>query len=234
VKDVLFAGVALALALVVPARAAPLVVAELYTSQGCSSCPPADALLGELKRSQANLLPLAFHVDYWDRLGWKDPYSLAGATLAQRRADAALGSDIYTPQLVVNGRRAVVGSDRAAVFASLAAAANDAASATLALSWQGGAVAIELGGSFVSGGILWLIGFDEQHMTPVGRGENAGRQLTEVNIVRDIRTLDEWDGMARHLRVARPSGERAAVLLRAADGTILAAGLLPGQKSAEE
>ena len=96
-------------------------VLELFTSQSCSSCPPAEALLAELA-SQPGVLALGLHVDYWDRLGWKDPYSSAGYTARQRRYAALLDDDsIYTPELVVNGRTGVVGSDRRAVASAITA-----------------------------------------------------------------------------------------------------------------
>src|SRR4051812_17852201 len=98
------------------------VVVELFTSQGCSSCPPADALLGELTR-RADVLPLAFHVDYWNRLGWKDPYSSAESTARQRTYARQLGlRTIYTPQMVVDGGIDVVGSERADVLKAIDAA----------------------------------------------------------------------------------------------------------------
>jgi hypothetical protein len=95
-------------------------VVELFTSQGCSSCPPADKLLGELAR-RSDVLTLAYHVDYWNNLGWKDPFASADATRRQRRYAGALGlSGIYTPQMVVDGAIDAVGSDRRAVEAALA------------------------------------------------------------------------------------------------------------------
>src|SRR5260221_3177098 len=95
------------------------VVVELFTSQGCSSCPPADALLGELTR-HADVLPLAFHVDYWNRLGWKDPYSSAESTARQRTHSRQLGlRTTYTPQMVVDGGIDVVGSERADVLKAI-------------------------------------------------------------------------------------------------------------------
>src|SRR6516165_3499017 len=98
------------------------VVVELFTSEGCSSCPPADALLAELA-TRSDLLALSFHVDYWDRLGWKDPFSSAMATRRQDRYARLLGLDaVYTPQVVVDGHWQTVGSDREAVAQAVAQA----------------------------------------------------------------------------------------------------------------
>jgi hypothetical protein len=100
------------------ADARPVVV-ELFTSQGCSSCPPADALLGELAR-RGDVLALGFHISYWDGLGWRDPFSSQSSTDRQRAYARLLGTgQVYTPQMVVDGRREMVGSDRAAVLAAL-------------------------------------------------------------------------------------------------------------------
>ncbi len=97
-----------------------LVVVELFTSQGCSSCPPADAFLKDLARTRPDVLALGFHVTYWNGLGWRDPYSLDEATQRQRRYASLLSLDsVYTPQMVVDGRRDVVGSDRSAAAAAI-------------------------------------------------------------------------------------------------------------------
>ncbi len=105
-------GLTSAVAVNAPAQTSPVVV-ELFTSQSCSSCPPADAFLTDLARQRRDLLPLPFHVTYWNDLGWKDPFSFEAATARQRGYAAALGDDhIYTPEMVVNGVRSFVGSDR--------------------------------------------------------------------------------------------------------------------------
>ena len=107
------------------ADTAPTIVVDLFTSQGCSSCPPADALLVELARDRPDVLPLAFHVTHWNNLGWQAPFSFAGAADRQRRYAVTLGLDtIYTPQMVVDGRTDVVGSDRPAVWRALQRAAS--------------------------------------------------------------------------------------------------------------
>src|ERR1700761_4076788 len=106
------------------AQEAPVVV-ELFTSQGCSSCPPADAFLTDLARQRRDILPLAFHVTYWDYLGWKDLYSLDAATARQRDYARHLGEDgVYTPQMVVDGAKGFVGSSRAEGLSAIASAAH--------------------------------------------------------------------------------------------------------------
>src|SRR5271154_2289788 len=101
------------------------VVLELFTSQGCSSCPPADALLKKLSAENSQLLPLSFHVDYWNYLGWKDPYSSPANTDRQRGYASALDGQVYTPELVVNGAVGVVGSDEGSVRNAIATAQYD-------------------------------------------------------------------------------------------------------------
>lgn len=217
------------LAPVAAAQAAPApVVVELFTSQSCSSCPPGDALLAELRRTRPELLPLDFHVDYWNRLGWKDPYSSAAATDRQRRYATALGSDVYTPQLVVAGASQVIGSDRDAVLAAIAAAeaAPSSPGVMLGLGLHGAALTIDVGAGQGQGELV-LIGFDDKHTTRVGQGENGGRVLTEVNIVRSLRRLGGWNGAPLHLRAQPPAGQHAALLLAdPSSGRILAAALL--------
>lgn len=205
----------------------PLVV-ELFTSQSCSSCPPADALLGTLARERPDLLALSFHVTYWNRLGWQDSFSLPAATERQRNYAAVLrrsayAGTLYTPQMVIDGRRDAVGSRPGGVLAAIAAeAAARSEHIPLALGTDGAAVTIQAGAG--SGrGTLWLVGFDPRHVVSVRAGENRGRRLTYTNVVRSLAAAGTWQGAPMRLQAARPEGERLALLLQAADGSILGA-----------
>ena len=198
---------------------------ELFTSEGCSSCPPADAVLAGLARARPDLLPLSFHVTYWNYLGWQDPFSFAGATERQRQYVArSAGSGIYTPAMVVDGRRDVIGSDGPAVAAALAQAKAEAqTAATVDVARDGNTLTISLGAGLGRGSIL-LIGFDHLHQTHVGRGENGGRTLLEANIVRSMTVAGQWTGQASQFAAVAPAGEDVAVIVQAEDGRILAAG----------
>lgn len=212
------------------AQAEPIrAVVELFTSQGCSSCPPADQLLGELA-NQPGVMTLAFHVDYWDRLGWKDPFSLREATARQQDYAQKMGlHGVYTPQMVVNGRADVVGSDRRAVRATL-----DGGSGIYPLSLSISDGKLSIGGD-LSGlkepAEVTLIAYDAQAETSVPRGENAGRTLREYSIVRGIYPAGVWEGPAQPLRfdltAIQANAMRAAILIQArGHGPILAAGTI--------
>ncbi len=201
------------------------VVLELFTSQGCSSCPPADAVVADLARSRPDLLPLTFHVTYWNNLGWQDPFSFPAATERQRRYVAAsVSPNVYTPAMVVDGRHDVVGSDRAAVEAALARAEAEATTAApVAVARAGNALTITVGAGTGAGRVL-LLGYDRQHQTHVGRGENGGRTLLEANIVRSMGVAGAWTGQVLHLSAPLPAGDEAAVIVQADDGRVLGAG----------
>lgn len=222
----LLTGLLAATALAVPPAIAaerPVVV-ELFTSQGCSSCPPADALLSTLA-DRPEVLALAFHVDYWNRLGWTDPFSGPWATARQTAYAAQMGSSqIYTPQAVIDGRSDVVGSDRAAMESAIAAARSEPAVAVLLTTSESG-LQVAVDPTAPTDAVLWLVGFDDRHDTPVRRGENAGRTLVDRNVVRSLTRLDGWSPGGT-VAAARPAGDRAAVLLQAADGHILGAARL--------
>jgi hypothetical protein len=214
-----------ALVVALPAVAAPErpVVLELFTSQGCSSCPPADAYLSELSHQRTDVLPLAFHVTYWNNLGWKDPYSLDVATQRQSEYGARFGDGSYTPEMVVDGKTGLVGSNRSAAEAAIETAKQSGVTAaTVAAAQKGKDISITVGAGTGSARVL-LIGYDSEHRTTVGRGENSGRTLIESNIVRSMEQIGEWNGASLTLSVAMQAGEKAAVILEAPDGTIIGA-----------
>lgn len=184
----------------------PVVVVELFTSQGCSSCPPADAHLGELA-ARAEVVALGLHVDYWDRLGWKDPFAARWATERQRAYAAALGArTVYTPQMVIDGRLDVVGSRRMVVDAALDARARDPEPrVTVTLTEVGGRLALSVGAGAGRGAVM-LARYQRAAVTDVPRGENAGRRLADVNAARDLAAVAEWTGAPLTLELAPPPG----------------------------
>ena len=214
-------------ALLSPAVAAERpVVVELFTSQGCSSCPPADAYLIELSKGRRDVLPLAFHVTYWDQLGWKDPFSLPSATERQSQYGRRFGDGSYTPQIVVDGAAGMVGSHRSAVASAIERAKRESVTAAaVSVTRNGKLVSIEVGSGSGNGRVL-LIGFDREHTTPIGRGENGGRTLTEANIVRSIRPVGQWSGSPLKISEQFPEGQDVEVVLEAPNGQVIGASRL--------
>jgi hypothetical protein len=202
------------------------VVVELFTSQGCSSCPPANAYLNELSRDRRDILPLAFHVTYWDRLGWKDPFSLPAATQRQDRYGHRFGDGSYTPEMVVDGAASMVGSDRGDVGSAIEnAKRRSQTAAAVSVIRNGAQVSIQVDSGRGAAKVL-LIGFDHEHTTAIGRGENSGRTLTEANVVRSIRSVGQWSGTPLRLSEPFPEGQDVAVVLEAPDGQIIGASRL--------
>ena len=212
------------------------VVVELFTSQGCSSCPPADAYLGELAR-QPGIIALAFHVDYWDYIGWRDPLASPEATERQRRYTQALGARyLYTPEMVIDGRQDATGSDRAAVSRLIRSQRDAGAKVPLTVREKAedkytiGIPAADYRGTAT----VWMALFDREHTTAVERGENSGRSLRDYNAVRELRRLGSWSGKAIQIPVemALKPANGCAILLQAdhqpgdGQGPILGAALL--------
>ncbi|TNE38049.1 MAG: DUF1223 domain-containing protein [Alphaproteobacteria bacterium] len=178
----------------------PKSVMELYTSQGCSSCPPADRLMGDLVKDK-DVLGLSFAVTYWDYIGWKDTFgSPANDARQAHYRDSFHARYVYTPQMVVDGRTHVVGSDRNGVTALLDK--DEAAAPPLTLAWnrKGDILEVDLPQGSEEAQI-WLFGYDTAKSVNVGRGENSGRSLTYHNIVRDIHDAGSWDGSPRKLEL---------------------------------
>ncbi len=198
---------AAALALAVPAAAGErATVVELYTSQGCNSCPPADAILGDLA-ARDDVIALSFHIDYWDYLGWKDTFSSAESTSRQKQYARFLGSrGVYTPQMVIGGVAHAVGSRRERVEELIdAVAARDGQRTEVSLvEGAPGEVLVRIGAAppdFTSDrkSAIWLVRFDASQTVPIERGENAGRTITYHRVVRAIERIGWWKGEALEL-----------------------------------
>jgi len=175
----------------------PLAVVELFTSQGCTSCPPADALLAELAHS-GDVVALAYHVDYWDYLGWRDTLANSDNTARQYEYSNAFGSrSVYTPQAVVNGRVHVNGADRAALDEAIDAASQAGAlPVEVELAYEGDTVVIETGSGNVPGGEahVILVYFNPATEVEITRGRNKGRSFTFWNSVSRFHSAGVWHG----------------------------------------
>jgi hypothetical protein len=223
---------AAALAVLLPASAAPILaqpppttVLELFTSQGCISCPPADTLFAQYAR-RPDVLALTFNVDYWDYLGWKDTLANPDNTDRQRRYAAARGdAQVYTPQLVVDGRTHVIGSDPKQVDRAILDAAGGL-SVALALAASQDAITVTVADAWkpdLPHATLWLVMYNPTINVSVERGENGGRMLTYTNVVRKLRPIAMWKGS--QLSVDIPMSElthakaiRGAVILQVDKG----------------
>jgi hypothetical protein len=175
----------------------PRAVVELFTSQGCSSCPAADKLLSELQSDPA-FLPLSLAIDYWDYLGWKDTLALPGHTSRQRAYSKMRGDrEIYTPQAVINGVAQAIGSDRAGIETAVAQSYSDAAplSVPLELSVTAEHVSVKIPSRKEAvGGEVWLCPITASVSVGIGRGENRGHTITYTNVVRRWIKLGTWTG----------------------------------------
>jgi len=203
------------------AQAEPCAVLELFTSQGCSSCPPADKLLGELA-ADPSLVTISVPIDYWDYLGWKDTLADPRNT-ARQKAYAHVRGDgqVYTPQVVVNGALHALGSDRAAIERAIAQSRKGGAMSlppvTLALA--DGQLNVGAPDAPATRAEVWLCGLVKVVPITIGRGENKGRTVTYHNVVRRWVKLGEWTGKANSWSIPLQSVagggiDEAAVLLQ--------------------
>jgi hypothetical protein len=181
-------------------------VVELFTSQGCSSCPPADAALSTVIGA-GGVVALAWHVDYWDYLGWKDTFSSHTATARQEVYARRIGGGSYTPEFVVNGRSG-----------SSSSIAMDSGGLPVSVSVSGGEAKIGEGQGTAN---VFLVNYTPSATVPIVRGENAGRSVTYRHIVTSVKNLGEWNGKA--LTLAAGSGNCAVILQRPGQGEIIGA-----------
>ncbi|SFI86091.1 DUF1223 domain-containing protein [Albimonas pacifica] len=213
---------------------APLTVVELFTSQGCSSCPPADELLAELA-ARPDVLALSLHVDYWDYLGWKDAFAMPAFTKRQVAYGEAAGArSVYTPQIIVQGDARMVGSHRDKVLAAVADAAEAPRVAAISIREAGEGLEVRVRPLVAGapGGVLWFVTFHTPAPILIPKGENAGREVQYRNVARSWMKLGRWDGTQEAVYAApAPSGEApeagvAVILQQGYVGPVLAAARL--------
>ncbi|SFQ26559.1 hypothetical protein SAMN05421853_103119 [Roseivivax halotolerans] len=189
-------------------------VIELYTSQGCSSCPPADALLNKLALDE-NVIALALHVDYWDYIGWKDSFANPAFTARQKGyAEAAGRRSIYTPQMIIDGTHDVVGNRAKDVTAIVAREAGIETPVSIRLARSGDALSIALSSDAPVGPVdIHVVRYRAGDTVSVERGENAGRDLDYSHIVTDWDVVARWDGDSPLTTEVPVSGDLPIVVL---------------------
>jgi hypothetical protein len=195
-------GVCAIVAIIRPAHADPRAVVELFTSQGCSSCPPADKLIGELAK-EPGIIALSMPVDYWDYLGWKDTLADARFSARQKAYSRMRGDrNVYTPQVIVNGSAQVIGSDRAKIEGAIGdtGKAEGVMSVPVSITLAGKQVTIAVAASSqasaTSPGEVWIGSVTKAVPIAIGRGENRGQKVTYHNVVRDLLKIGDWNGSA--------------------------------------
>ena len=215
------------------------VVVELFTSQGCNSCPPAEAFLNKLAKRD-NIIALEFHVDYWDYIGWQDPFAHKDFTNRQRAYAGPLQMRyVYTPQMVLNGERHEVGSRVMSVEVAIDQMMSRSASPPapplplVKIKHEANILSVDIQSNGVTVDEeydILIVSFDGQHETKVTRGENRGKTLINSNIVRDIHNLGIWKGGDKSLSVdiysLAGNGGCAVLLQKKNGGAILTAAML--------
>lgn len=222
-------GVVAMTATVQPATAqSPRAVVELFTSQGCSSCPPADKILGELARDPS-VVALTMPIDYWDYLGWKDTLADSRFSTRQKAYSRMRGDrDVYTPQVIVNGERHLIGSDRVAIDKAMheTRQANDVMSVPVSMAVSGKQLNVTVtaasSGHTARQGEIWICAVSRAVPISIARGENRGREIVYHNVVRNWLKVGDWSGKTASWSVpmeniARDGVDAAAVFVQ--DGT---------------
>jgi hypothetical protein len=222
-RRVVLSFAVIASAMMTAASAEPRGVVELFTSQGCSSCPAADKLAGELAHDPS-LVVMSLAIDYWDYLGWKDTLALPGHTNRQRAYSKVRGDrEVYTPQVVVNGVTHVLGSDKQAIENAVAQTRAQPGMLTvpvnLSVADNQVSVAVPAAANTAKGEI-WLCPITRSVPVQIGRGENSGHTITYTNVVRRWVKLGDWTGTARNYKVpvsdvTAVGGDAVAVVVQA-------------------
>jgi hypothetical protein len=192
-------GVCAIVAVIRPAHAEPRAVVELFTSQGCSSCPPADKVLGELAKDPS-VIALSLPIDYWDYLGWKDTLADSRFSARQKAYSHMRGDrDVYTPQVIVNGAAHVIGSDRARIEGAIKDTNKTdkvmSVPVTMSLSGKQLTVSVAAGKEGAPAqGEVWLCSISKSVPISISRGENRGREIVYHNVVRNLLKVGDWNG----------------------------------------
>jgi hypothetical protein len=217
-------GICAVVAVIRPAHADPRAVVELFTSQGCSSCPPADKIIGELAKDPS-IIALSMPIDYWDYLGWKDTLADSRFTARQKAYSKVRGDrEVYTPQAVINGETHVIGSDRASIETAIGATnkTDGVMSVPVTMTQAGKQITVSVAANkshAASHGEVWLCAISKAVPISVGRGENRGRELTYYNVVRSLVKVGDWSGKPESWTVsldsvAHDGVDGAAVLIQ--------------------
>ncbi|MCC8937999.1 hypothetical protein CI1B_05080 [Bradyrhizobium ivorense] len=192
-------GICAIIAIIRPAHADPRAVVELFTSQGCSSCPPADKVIGELAKDP-NVIALSMPIDYWDYLGWKDTLADSRFSARQKAYSHMRGDrDVYTPQAVINGSAHVIGSDRDSIESAIKATDNSAGvmSVPVTLTLSGKQINVSVAAAkspTAARGEVWICSISKSVPISIARGENRGREITYHNVVRNLLKVGDWNG----------------------------------------
>ena len=225
---ILVLGMWMSLTTMALAQSGPVVV-ELYTSQGCSSCPPADKLLGKLAKRD-DVIALSLHVDYWDYIGWKDVFASPQYTERQHAYARAAGKRmVYTPQMVIAGKDHVIGTKPAEVTRLIKSHANTQDPVQLILRRDGNTLQIDAQTTQETGKmVVQLVRFIDGETVQIKRGENAGKALTYHNIVTQWSVLKGWNGAKPLSLTADITGDQGVVVIvqSASHGPVLAAARL--------
>jgi hypothetical protein len=215
-------GVCAIVAVIRPAHADPRAVVELFTSQGCSSCPPADRVLGELAKDPS-VIALSLPIDYWDYLGWKDTLADSRFSARQKAYSRSRGDrEVYTPQAVVNGAAHVIGSDLASIESAIGstAQADGVMSVPVTMTQAGKLLTVSIAAqpksSAVTHGEVWICSISKSVPILIGRGENSGREITYHNVVRNLMKVGDWNGSSGSWTVPIES-----VVREGADGAVV-------------
>src|ERR1700681_1534243 len=205
------------IAILRPAHADPRAVVELFTSQGCSSCPPADRIIGELAKDP-DVIALSLPIDYWDYLGWKDTLADSRFSARQKAYSRMRGDrDVYTPQAIFNGSVHVIGSARAGIEGAIGDTrkADSVMSVPVSLTLAGKEISVSVGASgetpTEARGEVWICSISKAVPISIGRGENSGQEVTYYNVVRNLLKIGDWNGSSGSWTVPLESISREGV-----------------------